>query len=88
MVMLVLQRFGLAAFAFLLALVWQGIGIASGLECLAVFTAVYVVVSAVQKRRAVTARKAERRRSRRPRHDEAEDEEQDAADWPYLQSSY
>jgi len=86
MVMLAVQRFGIAAFAFLLALLWQGIGIASGFECLAVFSAVYVVASAVQKRRAVRARKVERRRSRRSRHDDAADEEEDAPDWPYLQS--
>lgn len=87
MVMLALQRFGIAAFAFLLALLWQGIGIASGLECLAVFSGVYVVASAVQKRRAVRARKVERRRSRRSRHDDVAEDE-DAPDWPHLQSSY
>lgn len=88
MVMLALQRFGLAAFAFLLALLWQGLGIASGLECLTVFCVVYVAASGVQKRRAVRARKAERRRSRRSRHDDDVMEEEDAPDWPYLQSSY
>lgn len=87
MVMHALQRLGLAALAFLLALLWQGIGIASGFECLAAFSAVYAVTSGVQKRRAVRARKAERRRSRRPRHDDVVEEE-DATDWPYLQSSY
>ncbi|HEX5450243.1 MAG TPA: hypothetical protein VFW85_09325 [Gaiellaceae bacterium] len=86
MVTLALQRFGIAAFAFLLALLWQGIGIASGFECLAAFSVVYVVASAVQKRRAVRARKVERRRSRRSHDDVAEEE--DAPDWPYLQSSY
>ncbi len=88
MVTLALQRFGIAAFAFLLALVWQGIGIASGLECLAVFSVVYAVAAGVQKRRAVKARKAERRRTRRPRHDDDVMEEEDAPDWPHLQSSY
>ena len=88
MLVLVAQRYGVAAFAFLLALLWQGIGIASGFECLGAFTAVYVVTAGVQKRRAVRARKADRRRSRRSRRDEAEDEEQAAPDWPYLQSSY
>lgn len=88
MVMLALQRFCIAAFAFLLALLWQGIGVASGLECLAAFSTVYVVTAGVQKRRAVRARNAERRQSRRSRHDGAADEEEDAPDWPYLQSSY
>ena len=87
MVTLALQRFGVAAFAFLLALVWQGIGIVSGFECLAVFSVVYAVAAGVQKRRAVKARKAERRRSRRSRHDDVMEEE-DAPDWPHLQSSY
>lgn len=82
------QRYGLAAFAFLLALVWQGIGLTSGFECLAAFTIVYVVVAGVQKRRAAKARKAERRRSRRSRTVETETEEVEAPDWPYLQSSY
>jgi hypothetical protein len=81
------QRYGIAACAFLLALLWQGIGIASGFECLGAFTAVYVVTAAVQKRREAKARKVERRRSRRSHRAEVEPEE-DAPDWPYLQSSY
>jgi membrane protein implicated in regulation of membrane protease activity len=88
MVMLALQRFGIAAFAFLLALLWQGIGIASGFECLAVFSAVYVVASAAQKRRAVRARKVERRRPRRSRTVDDVEETKDVTEWPHLQTNW
>lgn len=87
MITLAAQRYGIAVFAFLLALVWQGIGIVSGLECLLTFTAVYLVVAAAQKRRAAKQRRVERRRTRtRPRVEP--DDEEDAPEWPYLQSSY
>ena len=47
----VAQRYVIAVGAFLIAVVFTGIGLTSAVECLAVFSVVYVVAAAVQARR-------------------------------------
>jgi hypothetical protein len=60
----VVQRYLLATIAFLVALVWTGLDITAALECLVVFSAVYLAAAAVQQRTTHT-RNARRRRPRR-----------------------
>jgi hypothetical protein len=73
----VAQRYAIALGAFLVAAAWTGIGLTSAVECLVVFSAVYLVSAAVQARRtaAATARRPRRRR-RAPYEDE------DSSVWP------
>jgi hypothetical protein len=74
----IVQRFAIALCAFLIAVIWTGIGLTSAFECLAVFSGVYVVAAAVQARRASAA--APRRRPRRRAPVRYEDD--DSGVWP------
>jgi hypothetical protein len=57
----VAQRYVIAVGAFLIAVVFTGIGLTSAVECLAVFSVVYVVAAAVQARRVAVHRRPRRR---------------------------
>lgn len=76
----VAQRYLIALGAFLVAAAWTGVGLTKGLECLVVFSSVYVVSAAVQARRAAAAARGSRRRPR-PRHEDADD-----PGWPQRES--
>jgi hypothetical protein len=73
------QRYAIAVVAFLIAVVWTGIGLTSAVECLAVFSVVYVVAAAVQARRTATAPRPRPRRRAPVRY-----EDEDSAVWPQL----
>ena len=59
--MSLLQRYVIAAIAFVLAVVWLGVGLMRGLECLLVFLLVSLIVAVVQRRQAVVVRRDSRR---------------------------
>jgi hypothetical protein len=75
----IVQRFAIALCAFLIAVIWTGIGLTSAVECLAVFSVVYVVAAAVQARRASVSapRRRPRRRAAPVRYDD-----DDSGVWP------
>ena len=49
------QRYLIAAIGFVVAAVWLGVALSSGLECLLAFLLTLVVVTAVQRRQRVVA---------------------------------
>ena len=76
------QRYALAALSFVIAVFVTGLGLIASVECLGVFSAVYVAAAAYQQRQLAAQR---RRPARRVRVAQAEDEwprQQHAVDWP------
>lgn len=68
MVQRVVQRYLVAVVAFAVALLWAGLGLTSGFECLAVFSLAYAGMGLMQQRRRASTRASIRaREDRRPR---------------------
>jgi hypothetical protein len=75
------QRYLPAAVAFVAAALWTGVGIVAGFECLLAFAVVALVVTAVQRRNDVAARRARSSRASR-RVPARTSRERSTSEWP------
>jgi hypothetical protein len=74
----VAERYAVAAFAFMAAATWLGVGLTSGFACLFVFVMASQVVRLYQRRSGARSRGISSSRERRPRSQPASAEERSA----------
>lgn len=65
----VIERYLVAAFAFLAAAAWLGVGLENGFACLFAFVLTFQAVRVYQRRSDVRSRRAPSRRQRPTRHE-------------------
>lgn len=89
MVKRVVQRYLVGAAAFTVALLWTGLGLTSGFECLIVFALASAGTALAQQRRQVATRGARDRRERQHRSETRRRapravlfEDGDSGEWP------
>ena len=78
MVRSVAERYAVAAFAFMAAATWLGVGLTSGFACLFVFVMASQAVRLCQRRPSSRSRRVSSSRERRPRSRPASAEERSA----------
>ena len=82
MLMRILQRYAVAAVAFMIGAAVTGIALVAAAECLGVFSGVYVAAAAYQQRQLALQRRPRSRRPRVVEEDEVVGWPSQAVDWP------